>query len=49
MVNDTDEGSKSSDDLENFFDRIGKLESTGSDNVEGDNNSVIHQYDKMNL
>ena len=44
MVEDTDERSKNSDDLVNINERISNLESTGSDNVEGDNNSVHQDY-----
>ena len=46
MVGHTDEGSTSSDDLENVYDGKTNLESTGSYNVEGNNNSV-HQDDRI--
>ena len=39
MVDDIDEGSKSSDDLENVYDGIQNVETTGSDNV-GDDDAV---------
>ena len=42
-VNGTDEGSKSLVDLENVYDGITSFEPTGSNSVEGDDNSV-HQY-----
>ena len=48
MVDDMDEGSKNSDDLENVYDGIQKLESTTLDNVEG-NHSPVHQYNRMTL
>ena len=40
MVDDTDERSKSTDDLEKVYDRRRNLESIGSDSIEGDNTSV---------
>ena len=40
MVDDTDDGNKNSDDLEKAYDSIANLNSTGSDNVVGDSNSV---------
>ena len=39
MVDSTDQGSKSSDDLENVYDGIKYLETTGSDNVRDDNST----------
>ena len=48
MIDDTDEGRKSSDNLENVDGVMRNLESTGSDNVEGGKES-IHQYDRMTL
>ena len=46
MVDDIDGGDTSSDDLQNVYDGMKHLESTGLDDVEGDNNPV-HQYDGM--
>ena len=39
VIGDVDKGSKSSDDLENEYDGIQKVETTGSDNVR-DNDAV---------
>ena len=47
MVEDIDKGSKGSDGLENEYDGIQNLETTGSDTV-GDNSSV-HQDDTLTL
>ena len=44
MIDDTDEGSRSSDNLEDVQDGITNLESTGMNNVEGNFNSV-HLYE----
>ena len=49
IVDDTDEGSMNSDNIENVYDGIINLESTGSDNGEGDNNPVHQLYDRMTL
>ena len=48
MVDDTDEGNKSSDDLENVHDGLQNLETTDSDTAEGNNNPVNH-YDRSTL
>ena len=48
MVDDIDEGSRSSDDLENVYDRIRNLESTTLDDVEG-SHCPVHQYNRMTL
>ena len=48
MVDDTDEGSKSSNDLKKVDDDTKNLESTGSGNVECDNN-YARQDDRMGL
>ena len=49
MVDDIDEGSKSSDDLENnVYDGIQHLESTTLDNVEG-SHGPVRQYNRMTL
>ena len=49
MVDDIDEGSKSSDDLENnVYDGIQNLESTTLDNVEG-SHGPVRQYNRMIL
>ena len=45
---DIDEGSRSSDDLENVYDRIRNLESTTLDDVEG-SHCPVHQYNRMTL
>ena len=47
MVEDIDKGSKGSDGVENEYDGIQNLETTGSDTV-GDNSSV-HQDDTLTL
>ena len=44
MIDDTDEGSRSSDNLEDVQDGITNLESTGMNNVESNFNSV-HLYE----
>ena len=41
MVNDIDKGSKSSDGLENVYDGIQSLETTGQDNVGSDNSVML--------
>ena len=48
MVDDIDEESKSSDDLENIYDGIQNLESTTLDDGEG-NHGPVHQYNRMTL
>ena len=48
MVDDIDEESKSSDDLENVYDGIQNLESTTLDYVEG-SHGPLHQYNRMTL
>ena len=48
MVDDIDEGSKSSDDLQNIYDGVQNLESTTLDNIEG-NHSPVHEYNRMTL
>ena len=48
VVDDIDEVSKSSDDLENVYDGIQNLESTTLDNVEG-NHGPVHQYTRMTV
>ena len=48
VVDDTDKGSKSSDDLENEYDRIQNVETRGSDNV-GDDGAVKKQDSTLTL
>ena len=48
MVDDIDEGSKSSDDLESVYDGIQNMETTGSDNV-GDDDAVKTQHGPFDL
>ena len=48
VVDGIDEGSKSSDDLENEYDEIQNLETTGSDNV-GDDDALKNQDDTLTL
>ena len=49
MVDDIDEGSKRSDDLENEYDGIQNVEITGSNNHVGDNDDTANQDDTLTL
>ena len=48
VIDDIDKGSKSSDDLENEYDGIQNVETTGSDNV-GDDDAVKKQDGTLTL
>ena len=48
VVDDIDEGSKSSDDLENEYEEIQNVKTTGWDNV-GDDEAVKNRHDTLTV